>query len=1031
MGLGMELRIEGRVRSGQDVLDTAISDLEFVDGPDGPLLVSVSGPEGGVASYSVDASGLPRPADSVFFVAAQVSGTGPELVVDESGGTTRAHVSGVRTDGLLSYRIGAEGDISGRAAITGADYGAAPGVVAQTAAGEIVLADPGQDGFSVHRLTDDGTLANDRIVQDTPLTHASHVGDVATARIGGSDVLVVASQFENGVTAYTLDGGTPRPGDSVGPTTGLGIMVPTDIEIAETGGRHFVILASAPARGESGALSVMQLDAAGGLTPTDHVLDTRESRFGNVQEVEVVTADGHTYVVAGGGDGGLSLFELLPNGRLVHLDSIAGTAEAGLDDISALEAAVVGGELRIYLATEDEVGIVVLSADISGRGDTLVAPDGGSRITGGTADDILADGSGSDTLSGGDGADRYVLFDDGERDRIAGFDPAEDILDLSGITFLHDVNSLDIRQTSNGAVIRFRDETIVLTGPGGQPLDPDEVRAAIDLSVSHGRLPSDTPVQIGSASEDLLIGTGGSDTIIGNGGNDTLRGLGGRDELDGGAGDDVLLGGGGRDVLRGDAGSDILRGGQGNDRLFGGDGNDRLFGNAGRDVLRGGAGDDVLKGRVGDDRLFGGPGNDRAIGGPGDDLLKGHGGNDFLAGNRGADRLDGGDGEDTLLGGGGNDTLVGGSGNDILRGQGGHDLLRGGAGKDRLVGDAGRDMLVGGPGNDALIGGGGRDMLRGDAGRDVLKGGGGNDRLFGNDGNDRMFGNDGRDMLRGGAGNDLLKGEKGNDRLFGGGGNDRVIGGPGADLLKGHGGADFLAGNRGADRLVGGNGQDRLLGGGRNDKLIGGDGTDVLFGQGGHDLLKGGAGPDRLVGAIGRDTLVGGEGDDRLTGGIGNDVLRGQSGKDVLRGGGGDDRLIGGGGRDRFNGGAGNDRLSGGAGNDVIRGGPGDDTINGGGGRDRIIGGTGDDTLLGRTGADTFVFNYGDGADVVLGFNVRRDVLVLDEDLLRPGMSTAEFIDARAHETPDGIELRLGGGDRILLDGVSDINTLETAIVFG
>jgi len=678
----MEMRIKGTILSGQDVLDTAISDLKFVDGPAGPILVSVSGPEGGVASYSVGGTALPQLVDSSFFVGAQVSGSGPELVIANDGTGTHVYVSGIRTDGLLSYNLGDQGNFSGQSAITGANFAIAPAVMAQSASGAIVLADPQGNGFWVHTLSTNGTLVQDQFIADTAATHAAMVGDAATVRIGGTDVLIVTSQSEYGISSYTLNGTTAQVGDSIGPQSGLGIMVPTDVEIAQIGGKHYVIVASAPSQGQSGALSVMQVDASGALTPTDHVLDTRESRFGNVQEVEVVSSGGHTYVVAGGGDAGLSLFELLPNGKLVHIDSIAGTTAAGLDDISALEVAVVDGELRIYAASEDSAGIVVLSVDLSGRGQTVIAADGGDNIHGGAQDDILVDGSGADTLSGGAGADLFVLSNDGATDTINGFDPAQDTLDLSGFRFLHDVNSLDIRQTAHGAVITFRGEKIVLTGPGGKPLDAAAVRAAIDLSIDHGILPGGPPVQIGDATPESLLGTSMDDEIFGNGGNDTLSGLAGNDTLHGGDGNDFLAGGGGRDILRGDTGADVLRGGGGKDRLFGGAGADHLVGGARADLLKGQQGNDVLKG---------GGGNDHLVGAAGADLLKGQQGNDMLKGGGGDDLIKGGGGNDRLIGGAGNDTLTGGSGADtfVFKGSTGADIVQDfDARHDRLVLDA-------------------------------------------------------------------------------------------------------------------------------------------------------------------------------------------------------------------------------------------------------------------------------------------------------------------------------------------------------
>jgi len=78
--------------------------------------------------------------------------------------------------------------------------------------------------------------------------------------------------------------------------------------------------------------------------------------------------------------------------------------------------------------------------------------------------------------------------------------------------------------------------------------------------------------------------------------------------------------------------------------------------------------------------------------------------------------------------------------------------------------------------------------------------------------------------------------------------------------------------------------------------------------------------------------------------------------QDILNGSTGDDTLSGG---------FGDDNLNGGDGNDTLDGGTGYDSLSGGSGNDTLIGGAGNDTLNGGTGADTYVFNRGDGADVI------------------------------------------------------------------
>ena len=239
----MRLQVRGTITSGQGTLDTAISDLEYASGPNGPVLVSVSGPEGGLATYQLREDRLPARGDQVFYTAGQISGAGHEIIVSESGGTTHVFATGFSHNGILRYTLGTGGDLGGRTVLRGAEIGAAPAVAAATADGELLLADPGQSGFSVYGIGGSG-LTGGYTVADTASTHADAIGAAATARIGSTDIVIVGSQSEHGVTAYTIGGTSARAGGSVGPSQGLGIMVPTDIAIATTAGGTYVIVAS-------------------------------------------------------------------------------------------------------------------------------------------------------------------------------------------------------------------------------------------------------------------------------------------------------------------------------------------------------------------------------------------------------------------------------------------------------------------------------------------------------------------------------------------------------------------------------------------------------------------------------------------------------------------------------------------------------------------------------------------------------------------------------------------------------------------
>jgi hypothetical protein len=123
-----------------------------------------------------------------------------------------------------------------------------------------------------------------------------------------------------------------------------------------------------------------------------------------------------------------------------------------------------------------------------------------------------------------------------------------------------------------------------------------------------------------------------------------------------------------------------------------------------------------------------------------------------------------------------------------------------------------------------------------------------------------------------------------------------------------------------------------------------------------------------LIGGPGNDVGEGGEGNDVIIAGAGNDNMQGEGGDDWLFGGSGNDILTGNQGNDLVAGGTGDDRLSGADGDDIVIGG----RDSGRAGRDPqgivVVTATGD-FLEGNGGADDFVWEKGDGVDLLLDFN--------------------------------------------------------------
>ncbi len=718
-------------------------------------------------------------------------------------------------------------------------------------------------GLATYQLID-GALEFRAQTTDGPDNYGGNLSAMARVSVAGTQFLYTGSAQEHGIDVYEIGvNGVPVLVESVGVHELLPINMVTAISPLEVNGAQYLVVASAG----SSSLSVLQIGTDGVLSVTDHVLDTRDTRFQNAAHVAGFEYDGHGFVLAAGSDDGLSLFALVEGGHLVHLQTVADTVGLSAADISGLHVQMIGAEAQVFVSSASEVGLTQFSLDLTALGDVRSTPNGplqgssgadvlhiagAGAIFGQAGDDILCDGDGENTLHGGAGADIFLFRLDGQVDVIADFDVSEDRIDLSMIPMLYEISQMLVTYTSNGAILAFGTEVWDIRTSTNTPLTDAQIAGlglgfGNHLSVSLG--PAVPPVTGLTVQGDAL-----SNRISGGGGDDRLLGLGGNDTLVGGDGHDTLVGGAGLDVAEIDA-------------LFANvtavmmvDGAVRVVSTSGTDHLLEVEYIQFLDVLVTVSLLVGAPmsptiGQDTLSGTLANDVIHALAGNDLVDGLLGADHISGGDGNDVLMGQLGDDTLIGDLGHDTLSGGQGDDVLRGWHFQDRLDGGAGHDDLHGDSGFDTLFGGSGNDTLRGGFQHDTLDGGLGHDTLYGDGGNDDMFGNQGDDILVGGEGHDHMRGGVGNDTLLGGAHNDSLFGQDGVD---------------------------RLLGGWQNDALNGGAGNDALYGQSHNDLLNGDGGNDLLLGGVGFDTLVGGVGFDTLNGGMGLDTLTGGLGVDTF-----------------------------------------------------------------------------------------------------------------------------------------------------
>ncbi len=500
-------------------------------------------------------------------------------------------------------------------------------------------------------------------------------------------------------------------------------------------------------------------------------------------------------------------------------------------------------------------------------------------------------------------------------------------------------------------------------------------------------------------------------------------------------------------LFEGSSGDDhITMGGNVFTGVFGDAGNDTIIGTSGYDQIEGGAGDDRIEGGAGGDAMWGNGFNYSAV--HVDTLAYttsdaaveinldsgyangGHANGDFFTGFA---NVIGSDFADILTGDENNNVLTGGDGYDTLSGGGGDDIIKAGNGRDVLIGGAGADNLIGGSGVDeanyaeaevrvnlSLQTGGTAGDAAGDTFSSV-------ENVTASDFNDYVFGSTAKNVLNGGFGDDRLRGHTGDDTLNGGDDNDDLVGGAGADSLDGGEGIDTASYVGASVRVnlymeTGGTAGD-AAGDTYTDieNVIGSAHGDFIVGDTLGNVINGAKGDDRLRGDDGDDTLIGGEGADDIRGGSGIDEANYEDATvrvnlNLLTGG-----TAGVAAGDTFSsienvvGSDFGDYIFGSNVDNILMGGDGADRLRGHKGNDTLIGGTGDDNLLGGKGVDEFIFNDGDGADVVVDFQNNVDLI----RLLDYGFADVAAALATATEVGSDVVFALGDGDVLTVEDIT------------
>lgn len=349
----------------------------------------------------------------------------------------------------------------------------------------LVVAQRGVDGLRVFEVTSSYALIERDRMFDAGKTALNQVTALETVTVGGNSFILATCAVDGGVTSLRFGaGGKLEVADVYGALVGAGIAGATAVGTVEVQGETFAVVAAAG----TGTLTVLRVNHLGVMFETDHRWDNLETRFGGVQDVATFSHEGRSFVVAGGADDGLALFEVGPGGRLYHLESIAHQAGWTLENVRAIEAVVVNGQAMIFAAGETLPGLTQFRIDMArfgevqlaqpgdtmlqgtARDDHLEAIDFDITLRGGDGDDRLVAGTGLTRMWGGPGEDVFVFRPGGGRDRIMDFEPGIDRIDLSAYDMLFSIHGIAIESTEWGARLTVQGDTIDVLSMDGSSL---------------------------------------------------------------------------------------------------------------------------------------------------------------------------------------------------------------------------------------------------------------------------------------------------------------------------------------------------------------------------------------------------------------------------------------------------------------------------------------------------------------------------------------------------------------------------------
>lgn len=422
-----------------------------------------------------------------------VPGRGASFLLEEIGwidvnGQPRLIVTETASAQIESFAIGVDGRLSGSVQLSGLGSGAVGQIatLAHTSAPILVAGSPVAPGLDLIRMTTPGQAILEQSIEDTTKSALSDSADLITLGSGAVRYVINAAATEGGLSSFSVGAdGALSLVDTIGVKEGLWLSGLSALAPVSAFGQDFAVVAATL----SSSLTLVRVNPLGVMFVSDHRIDDLTTRFSRVSDVASFEIGTRGFVVAGGMDDGLSLLEVMPDGRLFQHQALAQATGQVLANVSAVTAAVLASEVQVMVAGSGQHGVTQLvlpksqvaapllggaGSDLltgGGQDDLIWAGAGSDTLSGGAGADILAGGAGADRLIGGAGNDIFVFEAEPDRDQIDDFQLGQDRIDLSRWGMLYSPAELTIRARAVGADVSFDGNSLRINTADGTRLD--------------------------------------------------------------------------------------------------------------------------------------------------------------------------------------------------------------------------------------------------------------------------------------------------------------------------------------------------------------------------------------------------------------------------------------------------------------------------------------------------------------------------------------------------------------------------------